>query len=99
MSVNKPGAEQYKVEGELTFATVNNWLTLSDQWTQGGGPITVDLRAVTKADSAGLALLIEWQRRARNLKRQLVINNLPAKLKDLIRVSGLSELFPQQRAA
>lgn len=97
--MNKNGADRYQVRGDLTFATVDAWLTLPEKWSPGTGPITIDLAEVSKTDSAALALMIEWQRRARALRRPLIFKNTPAKLQDLIRVSGLSALFSAQKAA
>ncbi|MBT8061207.1 MAG: STAS domain-containing protein, partial [Gammaproteobacteria bacterium] len=49
---------------------------------------TVDLSDVTRVDSAGLALLLEWQARAHKRHKALRIVNAPD---DLIRLADLSE--------
>ena len=51
-----------RVSGEITFATAGalygDWLVKTDK---SGQPRIVDLESVSKVDSAGLALLLEWQ--------------------------------------
>lgn len=90
----KGGEGALQVEGDLTFATV---VTLLDDSRELLGrstePLTVDLSAVGRADSAGLALLIEWMRRARAAERTLEFRAMPAQLHSLARASGLDTLF------
>jgi phospholipid transport system transporter-binding protein len=50
----------YAVRGELTFATVPGFLTGNGRLLAGGAAVTVDLAGVDRADSAGVALLVEW---------------------------------------
>lgn len=51
-----------RVEGDLSFDTVNFLLKQSQTLFTGAG-LRVDLSSVVHADSAGLALLCEWRRR------------------------------------
>lgn len=84
----------FEAAGRLTFQTVPEFLTYTDKWLQGGaGKVTIDLRGVTLADSAGLALMLEWQERARTAKREIVFSNIPDQVRDLIRVNGLLKVF------
>lgn len=48
----------------------------------------VDLSDVTRVDSAGLALLLEWQARAKAREQSLQFMNAPD---DLVRLANLSE--------
>lgn len=52
------------------------------------GVNAVDLADVSRVDSAGLALLLEWQAQARLRKASLEFMNAP---KDLLRLADLSE--------
>lgn len=79
------------VSGVLTFATVPGVLASSVDWiAKLNGTASVDLGGVQKADSAGLALLVEWLQRARDAGRELRFVNVPEQVKSLIGVSGLS---------
>lgn len=90
------GAGRYAVTGPLTFNTVRALLTLPA--VEGQGAITVDLEGVLRADSAGLALMLEWLRQARRSGRPLTFTHIPARLQDLIDVSGLGGLFGERPA-
>lgn len=55
-----------RLSGELTFATVTGlYAQMESASRKEGIPAKVDLQEVTKIDSAGLALLLEWQSRFR----------------------------------
>jgi phospholipid transport system transporter-binding protein len=82
------------VDGALTFDTVPDIYQSSvGLVTEGAGPLTVDLATVRKADSAGLALLVEWRQRAGHAGRELRFTNVPEQVKSLTRVSGLSAVL------
>jgi len=55
--------------------------------------ITVDLSGVTEVDSAAVSLLLEWRRQALRAKRTIRFSNIPANLKSLATVYGVSELL------
>jgi phospholipid transport system transporter-binding protein len=83
-----------EVNGELTFQSVPQFLALTDNWLQAAaGKVTIDMHGVTHADSAGLALLIEWLHLARSAGREIVFTNMPEQMRDLIRVNGLMQVF------
>jgi phospholipid transport system transporter-binding protein len=79
------------VSGALTFATVPELWERSSAWvSRTDGPLTIDLTAVTRADSAGLGLLVEWLRQAASAGRRLRFANIPTQVQSLARVNGLS---------
>jgi phospholipid transport system transporter-binding protein len=84
-------AAGHAVSGALTFDTVPALYQSSAAWFAGEGELTLDLAGVSRCDSAGLALLIEWLRRARHADRPLRFANLPAQVQTLIRVNGLQD--------
>lgn len=79
------------VSGALTFDTVPGLYHVSTAWFAGDGELVLDLGQVTRADSAGLALMIEWLRRAQGANRRLRFANIPAQVQTLIRVNGLQD--------
>jgi len=79
------------VIGELTFETVPDLYQSSAVWFEGEGELIVDLAQVERTDSAGLALLIEWLRRAQVVKRTLRFTNIPELVQTLIRINGLQD--------
>jgi phospholipid transport system transporter-binding protein len=83
-----------ELSGRLTFETVPDFLQRSSSWFEHNPRgITVDLGAVTQADSAGLALMLEWLGRARGAGRELRFVHFPQQIKHLIDVSGLNQTF------
>lgn len=85
----------YTVTGDLTFATVDAALAASQEVVgPGEGPLLLDLTAVARTDSAGLALLVEWMRRARAVGREVRYAGMPVQMRDLARISDLDTLLP-----
>ena len=79
------------VAGALTFETVPDLYRSSTSWFEGTGELILDLAQVERTDSAGLALLIEWLRRAQAANRTLRFANIPAQVQTLIRINGLQD--------
>jgi phospholipid transport system transporter-binding protein len=79
------------VAGALTLETVPSLYRNSAGWFAGEGELILDLAQVERADSAGLALLIEWLRRAEAANCKLRFTNIPAPVQTLIRINGLQD--------
>ena len=84
----------FRVDGVLNFATVPELHAGSTPMFAGARTVIVDLSGVTAANSAGLALLLEWQRQARRTGRALFIRNLPRALASLAAMSELESCLP-----
>lgn len=84
--VIKRNSENYSVVGELSFFTINNE---SFELLISAEEIYIDLAKVTTADSAGLALLIEWIKQSKRYNTKLVFKNIPKQLLTLAKLSGL----------
>jgi phospholipid transport system transporter-binding protein len=57
------------------------------------GQTEIDLAALTAVDSAGVATLLAWRRAAEARQRPLHFKNLPATLRSLSELYGVSELL------
>jgi len=82
----------WTVEGELTFASVP---ALQDR-TQAlfdAPPATLDLAGIERIDSAGIALVVEWARRARGTGASMRLVNVPAGMLALSKTTGLIRLL------
>lgn len=95
MNVRNPAQN---VSGALTFETVPGLYQSSSGWFAGVGDLTIDLAQVERADSAGLALLIEWLRQARAANCKLHFANIPAPVQTLIRINGLQDALPNSNS-
>ena len=85
----------HALSGELSFATATATLDQTVKpFSAGGAGLVLDLSGVTRADSAGLALLLELARLARENKTGLQIANAPPQLRQLAEFFGLSGLLP-----
>jgi phospholipid transport system transporter-binding protein len=78
-----------RLSGELTFESVPMLYGEMERRLPAAGPVTtIDLARVTAADSAGLALLLEWQSRQRQRGRELTMRGAPS---NLLHLAGLCE--------
>lgn len=59
------------------------------------GATEFDLAGVKAADSAGVAVMVAWERRARQLGRNITYKNVPPGLHTLVHLYGLDALLPQ----
>ena len=91
-----PVSNQIQVGGELTFATANKLLTESAKLFASLTSIDIDLSAVNNSDSAGVALLVEWLRLAKQTGKKIVFTNIPEQMIVIADISGLDELLPLQ---
>jgi phospholipid transport system transporter-binding protein len=87
-------ADGYKVAGNLVFETVRDILRQSASAFASNGQLSIDLSQVRNADSAGLALLIEWYRLAEKAKRPLRFTGTPKQLLALAKISDVDEVLP-----
>jgi phospholipid transport system transporter-binding protein len=94
MDVVETAKGQIAVYGDLSFATVPAALQKSLRLLTRASETTIDLGGVERADSAGLALLLEWIRLARRQNIQLRYRNIPSQIATLARVSGLDSQLP-----
>ena len=95
IEVSEPSQGRVTVTGELTFATARDArqfgvLVLESSSAQS---IVIDCSGVTRADSAGLAVLLDWLAWGRRKSRALSLQNLPASLLAIARISELDGLL------
>jgi ABC-type transporter Mla MlaB component len=77
------------LSGELTFESVPQLYREMERRLPSAGPVTtIELSRVTIADSAVLALLLEWQSRQRQRGRELTMRGAPS---NLLRLAELCE--------
>lgn len=84
---------RWLLEGELDFSSVPGVLKLSAKGFSDSRKIQVDLKGVTRADSAGLALLVEWLRESERAGRVITFINVPQQLSAIARLCGLDRIL------
>jgi phospholipid transport system transporter-binding protein len=90
--LTQTGMSSWLLEGELTFATVAGILNGGPQ-VKSAEAAVLDLSGVTRGDSAGLALLVEWLRAARDRGGTLEFTGVPREFVQLARVADLDGLI------
>ncbi len=91
------GETGWLLSGELNFETVPALLQHRGVQMEAGKNLTVDLSEVTRVDSAGLALMIEWLRESERKNLDMTFTNVPEQLLSIARVCGLDEILFQAR--
>lgn len=64
--------------------------------SQSGPQVVVDATALSRFDSAALAVLLEFRRETLALGKQFLIRGLPTRLADLANLYGIIELLPSE---
>jgi phospholipid transport system transporter-binding protein len=90
----------FTVNEPMTFQTVPELFARSSQWLQGRtGAVVFDLQHAERADSAGIALLVEWIEQARAQQCDISFVNLPSQIEDLVRLNDLTPLLHQHASS
>lgn len=90
--LNTDDPDTWKVEGALTFASVPEVQERSLDWF-ASPPAALDLAGVERMDSAGIALVIEWARRAKLAGADMRLVHVPAGMTALSKTTGLHRLL------
>ena len=95
VSISEPTSGRVVVTGELTFGTAREARQVGILVLESSRAdrIVVDCAAVTRADSAGLAVLLDWLAWGRRRSRPLSLQNLPATLVAIARISEVDGLL------
>ena len=94
-TVSEAGEGRFVVTGELTFATARDARVVGMLALEGSRAerIVVDCSGVTRADSAGLAVLLDWLAWGRRKSRAVLLTNLPESLVAIARISEVESLL------
>jgi phospholipid transport system transporter-binding protein len=92
IQVSADGSVQ--VSGEMTFNSTPALFREFESHLRGAGAeLNIDLAQVERADSSGLALLLEWQAMANRQQRTLHIINAPRNLLSLAKLCEADALL------
>ena len=87
------GEGRFALTGEMTFETAERILLASEEPFEQHTRIEVDLEGVTKADSAGLALLLEWITWANHTVREIRFLSMPERILAIARTTEVEQLM------
>ncbi len=84
---------QLKLSGKLDFQSVAELLASDQSWLNDVD-ININLADISHSNSAGLALLLEWLKKARQKNIQIKFHNVPEQLLVIARAYGVEENLP-----
>ena len=92
-TIRESAPGRLEASGAMNFDTAAQALDAGLGLIPSGQPCTVDLSQVTEADSAGLAVLVEWLAAARKRGTQVRYEGIPSQIFAVARISDLEELL------
>lgn len=82
------------LSGELSINNVSELLQASEKWFGSDtNALTINLNQVTRCDSAGVALMLEWVRQAKGHDLQLKLTAPSQQMLSIINVCGLDDVL------
>lgn len=88
------GDGRFALRGEVGFGNAAALLDEGLDRFDAAGAVEVDLGGVTHADSAGVALLVEWVAAARRAGRELRFSAVPEQVRAIARLGGVDGFLP-----
>lgn len=93
-TLSRGAPDRLVLAGDLVLDTVTAlWDAAAPEFATGAR-VTLALDGVRRADSAGVALLVEWLRAARAGGGELLLSGMPAQMRAILAVSDLDDVFP-----
>lgn len=87
------GAGHFEFKGEMSFKTAEQILRASESSFQRQSKICIGLAGVTRTDSAGLALLLEWIGKAHQSGSEVSFVAIPEKLRAIAETAEVQQLL------
>lgn len=87
------GDGRFVLTGDLSFETAERLLRESEEMFEQHTRIEVDLTGVEKADSAGLALLLEWVTWANHTVREIRYAGMPERILAIAKTTEVDHLL------
>ncbi len=91
--ISRTDEQNYSIAGVLNFDTVPEILKKSDTLIPSSKDISIDLGQVSDANSAGMALLIEWKSLALSKGYDVTFLNIPVQISRLAEVCKIEKLI------
>ena len=87
------GEGRFRLNGNMTFDTVERILRASEQPFAHHTRIEIDLSGVRHSDSAGLALLLEWITWANHTVREIRFVEMPQRVRAIAKTTEVEPLL------
>ena len=92
-------ADAVALSGEIDIAAVQDLRAELAAFTQVGGPVIIDLRAVSFIDSSGIEALCAARRDAEGAGGSVVLRSPSSAVVRVLEITGLDDLFRIEPAA
>ncbi len=101
VEITEAAPRRFAVRGPLTFGTARRAHEAGIRAfnASGNSEVEIDCGEVTQADSAGLAVLLEWLTWGRKNGRQLRLTHLPEAIQAVARISEIEGLLEEGTGA
>ncbi len=87
------GEGRFALKGDMSFVTAERILQASEEPFEEHTRIEVDLSGVERADSAGLALLLEWITWANHTVREIRFTHMPDRILAIAKTTEVDNLL------
>jgi phospholipid transport system transporter-binding protein len=87
-------AGQFHLSGDLDFTSVGPLVAEGERLFATHPTVSIDMAGVGQANSAGLALILEWLDQARRRGQRLELVHLPESLARIAAITNLTGLLP-----
>ena len=87
------GDGRFAISGEMNFSTAEKILRASEVPFEEHSQLEIDLSEVSDADSAGLALLLEWVTWANHSVREIRFKNMPEQIMAIAKTTEVDKLL------
>lgn len=87
------GDGRFALDGDMTFETAERILRTSEDPFEQYTRIEVDFSGVTRSDSAGLALLLEWITWANHTVREIRFVSMPERIVAIAKTTEVDHLL------
>ena len=94
--VELDGVLRFHVQGDMTFSNVKDLFRYSNELFSSLQEFEVDLSQVDHADSAGLALVLEWKAQAAERNATVVFTGIPESMVSIARLCQVESLLEVQ---
>ena len=98
LSDSHDGIGNFRITGIINFDSVQSLNQSASELFPPFNRISIDLSGVTYVNSAGLALLLEWKRKAIAENRTIELHGVPQKLLNIARMSELDGILSLEGA-
>ncbi len=87
------GDGRFALSGEMTFDTAERILKESEEPFEAHTQLEIDLTGVSRSDSAGLALLLEWVTWANHTVREIRFTGMPERVSAIAKTTEVEKLL------